>query len=119
MLRAITVLLVCQLIGEVVVRALALPVPGPVVGMFLLYAALSVRRSAPATLARTSNALLQHLSLLYVPAGVGVMVHFALIRREWLPIALTLVLSTLVTLVVTALTLRWLVAHVPARAGGG
>ena len=115
MLKAVTTLLIFQLVGEVVVRALALPIPGPVVGMFLLFAALSMRGSAPALLTRTAQGLLQHLSLLYVPAGVGVMVHFALIRQAWLPIAVTLVVSTFVTLAVTALTMRALMGRMGER----
>jgi holin-like protein len=111
MLKSVTMLLIFQLIGEVAVRALTLPIPGPVIGMFLLYGMLSVRGSAPESLTRTANGLLSHLSLLYVPAGVGVMVHLALIKREWLAVLLTLVVSTALTLVITALTMRWLVAR--------
>ena len=111
MLKAITILLIFQLVGEVLVRALALPVPGPVIGMLLLYLVLTIRGSAPSDLTRTAHGLLDRLSLLYVPAGVGIMVQFALIKREWLPILLTLVLSTVLTLIVTALVLRWLIAR--------
>src|ERR671939_289441 len=111
MLKSVTTLLIFQLVGEVAVRALTLPIPGPVVGMFLLYGVLSLRGSAPVALTRTANGLLSHLSLLYVPAGVGVMVQLALIRREWLAVLLTLVVSTALTLVITALTMRWLVAR--------
>ena len=111
MLKSVTILLVFQLLGELIVRASALPIPGPVIGMFLLYGLLSTRGSAPASLTRTANGLLNHLSLLYVPAGVGIMVHFALIRQEWLAILLTLIFSTALTLVITALAMRWLVAR--------
>ena len=113
MLKAITTLLLFQLVGEVLVRALNLPIPGPVVGMFLLFGALGLRGTAPESLTRTSHTLLGQLSLLYVPAGVGVMVQFGLIAHEWLPIVITLVISTVLTLVITALTLRWLIARTP------
>lgn len=116
MLKAITLLLMFQLAGEVLVRALGLPIPGPVIGMLLLFVALMVRGSAPAALARTAHGLLQQLSLLYVPAGVGIMVHFALIRREWPAIMLALILSTTLTLVIAALAMQWCVCL--ARAAG-
>lgn len=109
MLKSLTLLLLFQLAGEVLVQALALPVPGPVVGMLLLYAALTARGPVPAALTRTAHAVLSHLSLLFVPAGVGIMAHFALIRQEWAPVVLTLVLSTTLTLLVTAYTLRRLI----------
>ena len=109
MLQAMTILLIFQLVGEVAVRAFMLPIPGPVVGMLALLLVLSGRGKASPTLTRVTRGLLQQLSLLYIPAGVGVMVHLTLIQREWLAIALALVLSTTFTLIVTALTLRWLV----------
>ena len=108
MLSAITLLLIYQLLGEVLVQWFALPVPGPVVGMVLLFATLVVRGGAPQNLKDTSSALLQHLSLLFVPAGAGVMVHFARLEGEWLPILASLVFSTALTIAVTALVLRFL-----------
>ena len=102
LIYGLTVLLVFQLIGEVGVRALDMPVPGPVVGMLLLLLTLVVRRGVPVALDQSANGLLSHLSLLFVPAGVGLMVYLDRIGAEWLPILLTLVLSTLLTMAVTA-----------------
>ena len=86
MLGALTILLVYQLIGEVIVQFTRLPVPGPVIGLLLLFLTLWARGSLAAPLRDTANGILQHLSLLFVPAGVGVMVHFARVSGEWLPI---------------------------------
>jgi holin-like protein len=108
MLGAITLLLVYQLAGEVLVQLTGLPVPGPVVGMLLLFVTLAVRRGAPAPLRETSQQLLSHLSLLFVPAGVGVMLHFGRLGSEWLALAVALVASTLLTLAATALVMRLL-----------
>ena len=98
MIRAMTTLLIFQLMGEVTVIALALPIPGPVLGMLLLLLALVIRGSTPRPLKETAHGLLTHLSLLFVPAGVGVMAHVSLIQSEWLPILATIVLSTLITM---------------------
>ena len=107
MLGAITLLLVYQLAGEVIVHAAGLPVPGPVVGMLLLFLTLLLRGAAPASLRDTSQALLSHLSLLFVPAGAGVLLHFKRLGAEWLPIAVALVASTVITIGVTAIVMRW------------
>ena len=109
MLKAVTILLIFQLVGEVGVRALTLPLPGPVLGMLLLFAGLTLRGSAPVALTRVAHGLLDHLSLLYVPAGVGIMVQLARLRHEWLALLLTLILSTTLTVLITALVLRWLI----------
>jgi holin-like protein len=104
-LGALTLLLLFQLAGEVIVQVFALPIPGPVIGMALLFATLVARGGVPDELRNTAGNLLQHLSLLFVPAGVGVMVHFARLGDEWPAIVGALVVSTLVTLAVTGLVL--------------
>jgi holin-like protein len=106
MLGAFTLLLVYQLIGELLVYLTGLPVPGPVVGMLLLFVSLVARGAAPQWLRDTCQGLLAHLSLLFVPAGVGVLLHFQRLGAEWLPIAVALVVSTVITIGVTALVMR-------------
>ena len=64
----------------------------------------------------TAKGMLAHLSILFVPAGVGVMLHFQRMADEWLPILIALVASTFITIAVTALLLRALTRHRPAHA---
>ena len=110
MITALTWLLLYQLAGEVLARVLSLPVPGPVIGMALLFGTLVIRghlgRPIPQPMQHTANVLLQHLSLLFVPAGTGVMLYLQLIADEWLPITAALVVSTLGGMAVTALILK-------------
>lgn len=115
MIGALTTLLVFQLVGEVLALVFALPVPGPVIGMALLFAAIAIRDQVPEQLRSTANGLLQHLSLLFVPAGVGVMAHLGRLREEWLPITVALVASAVLTVAATALTMRWLMRVMAAR----
>ena len=120
-LNGVTLLLVYQLTGEILVRLLGLPIPGPVLGMVMLFVTLMIRGSAPDSLSEASSALLSHLSLLFVPAGVGMMTHFGRIADEGLPITLALFLSTVITMVATALimqlTTRWFVRSVSEQGG--
>lgn len=110
MLAALTWLLLYQLTGEILVHVLDLPVPGPVIGMALLFLTLVIRgyseHPIPRALQQTANTLLQHLSLLFVPAGTGVMLYLQLIMDEWLPISVALIISTIGGMTVTALILR-------------
>lgn len=106
MINGLMWLLGCQFIGEVIVRALDAPVPGPVVGMLVLFVLLQVRRSgADATVVRAAGGLLEHLQLLFIPAGVGVVVYLGTIREDAVPIVGALVVSWLVVLALVA----WLV----------
>ncbi len=106
MLIGLLILLLCQLLGEWLVLALALPVPGPVMGMVLMLAGLIVMRRVPEVIRLPSEGLLRHLALLFVPAGVGLTVHAELIAKEWLVIMAALVISTVITILVTALVLK-------------
>jgi len=106
-ISALSLLLVFQLTGEVLARYFDLPIPGPVIGMLLLFLALALRGGPGDPLRTTSQTLLQHLSLLFVPAGTGIMVHLHRVADEWLALLLSLLISTLVTLVVTALAMKY------------
>lgn len=115
MLNAITLLLVLQLAGEIISQSLALPVPGPVIGMLLLFIVLLARSRLAAQVRETAQNLLQHLSLLFVPAGVGVMLHVRRVTDEWAAILLALVISTVLTIVVTALSIQLIARLLQAR----
>ena len=121
-LNGITLLLVYQLAGEITVRLAGVPIPGPVLGMVMLFITLWIRGRTPDSVEQASSALLAHLSLLFVPAGVGMMAHFDRIADEWLPITLSLLFSTVITMIATALimqlTTRWLVKSDSSAPGG-
>ncbi|MFH6781144.1 MULTISPECIES: CidA/LrgA family protein [Methylobacterium] len=120
MILSLTLLLLCQLAGEIVARAFVLPVPGPVVGMALLLGLLVFRDRRPGglpapltdgTLERTGKGLLAHLSLLFVPAGAGVIGRLDVLAAHGLALAAALVVSTALALVATVYTFiavaRW------------
>jgi len=117
MIAALTQLLIFQLIGEVIARGLDLPVPGPVIGMALLFVALSLRKGPDASLQTTAQTLLSHLSLLFVPAGVGIVVHLARVADEWPALLAALIVSTFVSMAVTALVMKALARKPAANAG--
>lgn len=106
MIGALAILLGLQLVGEVAVQLSGVPIPGPVVGMVLLFLALRWRGALPDTLRATAETLLSHLSLLFIPAGVGIVQHGARLAEEWLAMTVALVLSTLITVAVTALVMK-------------
>lgn len=102
-----TILLACQLAGEVITRMLHLPIPGPVLGMVFLFIGLVVRGYVPEDVGGVADGLLQNLSLLFVPAGVGVMVHMKLIMANWFAIVVALLCSAVITIGVTGVVMKW------------
>lgn len=103
MLLWITIIFTCQLAGEAIVAFFGLPMPGPVAGMVLLLIGLILKGSVPEDLGAVADTLLKNLSLLFVPAGTGIIVHLALLEADLLPIAVTLIISTVAAVVVTGL----------------
>ncbi len=119
MLPAFLALLVLQLIGELLVQSLGLPLPGPLVGMLLLLAALVWRGQVPDGLKQVGDALLQNLVLLFVPAVTGVMMLFERVGREWWPLLAGGVGGAALTIVATAFALRWALAREHRDVAGG
>jgi holin-like protein len=106
MLAALATLLVFQCLGEGVSYVFGLPVPGPVVGMLLLLGYLSLRPQSVPALEPTALEILRHLSLLFVPAGVGIMVSAKALSGDLVAVVVSIVLSTTLAIAVTALVMR-------------
>lgn len=101
MLQGLVLLLGVQFVGELMSRFLDLPIPGNVIGMALMLMALASGLVKEASILEAGELLLKYMALFFVPAGVGVMLYFDLITREWLPIVVGTVVSTFVVMAVT------------------
>jgi holin-like protein len=131
MILSLTLILLCQLIGEALAVGTGWPIPGPVIGMALLLGLLLARDKSAAplpselkdgTLEGVAKALLAQLSILFVPAGVGVLQRLDVITANGIGLAVALVVSTVLALVATAgsfLLVSRLVGAAPAEQGGG
>jgi holin-like protein len=117
MIEAFTLLVLLQLGGDVVAHLTGLPIPGPVIGLVLLLILMARLRAIPGRLEETADGLLSHLSLMLVPAGVGVVAQAALLASHATALTLVVTVSTIATLAVTAVVFR-LVARLtdPAEA---
>ena len=102
--------MLCQLCGEVVVYLLGIPVPGAVIGMLLLLVALLLRGGeVPAWLRTPAQGLLSYLSLLFVPAGVGIMQYWQLIQSDLATLIVTLFVSSFISLYITGWVMQKLI----------
>ena len=106
MIHSFALLLGCLVAGEALSRSAGLPIPGAITGMGLLLAGLALRGGIGASLEATATGLLTHLALFLVPGGAGIVLHLARIQAEWLAILAALLVSTVLTLIVTATTFR-------------
>lgn len=104
MIPALTIILCFQLIGEVASRWLDLPLPGPVIGLVLLVGCCIIRPPLAERIRPVAQGLLGHLSLFFVPAGVGVIAHLPTLAQHGIGLALALVVSTVLAIAAGALT---------------
>ncbi|MCF3946811.1 CidA/LrgA family protein [Acidiphilium sp. AL] len=108
MIGALSLLLVCQLIGTIVAHAAGWPIPGPVLGLVLLLGLLIRRGGPPPPVHDTAQGLLKQLGLLFVPAGVGIVNELHVLRTDALAIAVAIPVSTLLALGVTGTVMQLL-----------
>lgn len=114
MLKGLLVLLLFQGVGEVISHYSGIPIPGPVIGMILLFTALQLStRTLPTGLGEAAHLMIRWLSLLFVPACVGFFFLTTTSTSQWLAIAGVVVLATLVTMVATSTLMNRLLAKQP------
>jgi holin-like protein len=124
MILSLGLLLLCQLLGEALAHGLGLPLPGPVIGMALLLILLLVRETfagvlprevGDGTLEKTSNGLLSHLSLMFIPAGVGVVQRIDLVVSHGVALFFALLVSTALAMLASVAAFRFIARITGAR----
>lgn len=88
-------------IGELIVWLTDIPIPSSIIGMLLLTAALKIKVIKLHWVSNISDFLVKNLGFFFVPAGVALMLHFDLIKSQWLPIVGASLLSTIIVLAIT------------------
>lgn len=101
---AFAIILLFQLVGEVLSRAVHLPLPGPVLGMVFMVIALSMFPKLGDMVTPVAQGILRYLALMFVPVGVGIVANIPTIEAHWLAISASVFLSTIIAIVVGSLT---------------
>lgn len=108
MIKGIALLLLFQLIGESIVFSTGIPLPGPVVGLILLFAAMQLCKTMGfglfAEAETAADGFLANLGLLFVPAGVGIVALWSELQSQAGILLAILVASAILTLVATVWT---------------
>lgn len=116
MIPALSLILMFQLVGEILSRALVLPLPGPVLGMIFLLIALSASERVRNVVRPVAQFILAHLSLLFVPAGVGIVAHLRDLQEHGFGLALALVVSTMAAIIAGAAAFVFVAKLIGSRA---
>lgn len=95
-------ILIFSILGEMIAKAIRLPFPGSVIGMLLLFLSLELKIISLNKIEKVGNFLLANLAILFIPAGVGIMTKFNLIKNIWLSFLLLNVITTIISLILIA-----------------
>lgn len=121
-ITSLATLLLFQLIGEVLSLTLIPNIPGPVAGMTLLFVFMMVikarfhtAKKLMDTVTSGANTLLSHLSLLFIPAGVGLISHLDLVAQQWLPIFVAIIIGSIITMSLTAWLMVFMIKIIETR----
>lgn len=108
LLREIGIIFTILLLGEFLNKITGVPIPGNIIGMIILLTCLVTGILKIEMIDNIANFLLDHLAFLFVPAGVGVVKNFNLIKNEWVDILIILTVSTILVMGVTGFTVQFL-----------
>jgi holin-like protein len=111
MIRGLAILLIFQSLGEVATKIIHGLIPGPVIGMILLLIFLVSRKTIAVSISIAADGLLAHLAIFFIPAAVGVMLYVRELISAGPAWLLAIVLSTAMSMTITALLLKWFFRH--------
>lgn len=111
LLNGLLILLVFQCLGEAVSGYFSLDIPGPVIGMLLLFLGMSLRGSAPAAVVRSSQTLIPLLAIMFMPAATGIFFLGPKFSDQWPAILGAIVIATVLSLLFNGLLMKWLARH--------
>jgi holin-like protein len=106
LIKQVAIILGFWLMGETISFFTNLPIPGSIVAMLLIVVALEFKVIKSKDINRVCDFLLNNMALFFIPAGVGIMLHFEVIKQEWLPISIAIIVSCLLVLTVVGLMME-------------
>ena len=103
MIKGLFFILLFYFIGEIVSMLIGGFMPGSVLGMILLFLALSFKLIKPAYVKDAATVITKNMAVFFVPAGVGLMAYYDILSKNIVAIVAAIFVSTVITIVVVAL----------------
>lgn len=94
-LRGFLLILLFLSVGKFISAYLPIPFPASILGLVLLFMALSTSLVKVEWIMMSGHFILKYMALLFIPIGVGLINYFDLIISHWLVILFSLLFTTL------------------------
>lgn len=94
------------LLGVLITDITGVPIPGNVIGMVILFLLLYLKVIKVEQISTISNFFLEHLAFFFIPAGVGLISSFSVIKNIWLQLLIVCFVTTAITMICTGLVVQ-------------
>lgn len=108
--KELSIILFIIFLSESISKVLSLPIPGSILGMLILLTLLLLKIITTESIETLSSYLLDNLAFFFLPAGVGIISSFDLLKGNTLKILIVITISSLVVLLVTGYTVQGLIS---------
>lgn len=116
-LKQFTIILTISLLGEVLHYIIPLPVPASIYGLLLMLAALMTGVVKRDSVREAGAFLVEIMPVMFIPAAVGLLEAWGVLRPVWLPVAVITVVSTVLVMGVSGLVTQFVVRRDERRKG--
>ena len=107
-LRQLLIILIPYIIGVVLQLRFNIPIPGSVMGLVLLFLGLQIKIIKVEMIEEICEFLLSNMSFFFIPAGVGLMTAFGVLKGKWIPFITIIISSTCLVWIVTVFVVKFL-----------
>ncbi|OCG19222.1 hypothetical protein A9G22_10910 [Gilliamella sp. App2-1] len=100
--RGLVILTLCLWVGKIISKILPIMIPGSIIGLLILFLLLTFQLIPTCWIKNSCNLFMRYMTLLFIPAAMGIMDNYSLLMQNWVPIIFGCVGSSLIILILSA-----------------
>lgn len=100
--RGLIILTLCLWVGNIISKIIPIMIPGSIIGLLLLFFLLAFQLIPTCWIKNSCNLFMRYMTVLFIPAAMGIMDNYSLLLVNWIPIIFSTVGGSLIVLIFTA-----------------
>ncbi|MEG0390741.1 MAG: CidA/LrgA family protein [Cetobacterium sp.] len=109
MIGEFAIILAITYISSIISKYTPIPIPGPVIGILLLFILLNFKILKVENIKNATNLMLTNLAFLFLPPGVGLLKSIDILANNWHKLFFVIVTTTIITLVITGWSVQFII----------